>query len=291
MPVFRKTYRSYDGKVWRFFRWWIVFEQEWRILANSKPFRYLTILAMLHALLRLLQVVAYDTIRQDVTNPLSTAIRTMDEMAVNERMFFDFIRMQSPLTFIIMLYAGSGLLCNDLRNNLTEVYFAKPLTWRDYVLGKVATLLCAGLFVTALPAIGMVVMHNALLADMITLKTTWWWATSSILFSLVIVVPAALAILASSALVSSQRFATITVFMLLMASSAMAWLFANMLRDMRYLVISIPMSMNRLGTELFEVRGWAHRLEWQPCVAILALVSLVSLVIVAWKARRAEVAQ
>jgi hypothetical protein len=291
VPVFRRTYRSYDGHVWRFFRWWIVFEQEWRILANAKPFRYLTMLGLLHGLLRMLQVIAYDTIRQDVTNPLSTAIRTMEEMAVNERLFFDFIRMQSPLTFIIMLYAGSGLLCNDRRNNLTEVYFAKPLTWRDYVLGKVMTLLCAGLLVTAVPAVAMVAMHNMLMADMMVFQATWWWATSSVLFSLVVVVPAALTILASSAMVGSQRFATITLFMLLLASSAMAVLFANMLRDMRYFVISVPMSMNRLGIELFDVREWSFRLEWQPCLIVLSVLSVVSLIIVAWQSRRAEVAQ
>lgn len=290
MPVYRQTYRSYGGRVRRHFRWLVVLGQEWRVLAGTRPFRYLTLLAMLHALLRLLLIIGVNTVNQSANTLFTAAIRTSDFADVNERMFYDFIRMQSPLAFIIMLYAGSGLICNDLQNNLPEVYFAKPLTWRDYLMGKLSTLLAAGLLVTALPACVMVAAHNALAADMQVLRDTWWWAPASVAFSGVIVVPAALTILASSALVKSQRFAAVAVFMLLIASSAMGMLFAQMLRDVRFVVLSAPMAMNRLGVAIFDVQVFTFRIGWAPCAMLLGVLSAGAFAVLAWKVRRAEVA-
>ncbi|MFP4500426.1 MAG: ABC transporter permease subunit [Candidatus Hydrogenedentota bacterium] len=289
MPIYRQSYREYEGEVRRHFRWWTVLEQEWRILVSAKPFRYLTLLALVHALLRLFQVIAYDTVRQDATSALSVAIRTVEDFAVNESLFYDFIRIQAPLAFLLMLYAGAGMICNDFRNNLNEVYFAKPITWRDYLFGKLGVLLCVGLLVTAVPAVVLVAAHNLLLADVAVLAETWWWAPASVAFSLVIVVPAALTILAVSAIVKSQRFAAVAVFMLVIAASAMGGIFAQMLRDPRFVILSPPMAMNRVGIALFGVRQWTYRLDWAPCLALLGVWCVLALVLLAWRIRRAEV--
>ena len=63
------------------------------------------------------------------------------------------------LVFITIIDAGSGLICNDFRNNLMEVYFSKPLNWRDYVMGKVMTLVTIGMALSAIPTLFMALLH------------------------------------------------------------------------------------------------------------------------------------
>ena len=288
MPVYRQTYRSYEGRVRRHFRWLVVLGQEWRVLADARPFRYLTLLAMLHALLRLLFIIGVSTVDRETL--VSRYLDVMGLASVSQSVLYSFIQMQSSLAFIIMLYAGSGLVCNDLQNNLPEVYFAKPLTWRDYLAGKVATLLAAGLLVTALPACVMVAAHNALAADMQVLRDTWWWAPASVAFSAVIVVPAALTILASSALVKSQRFAAVAVFMLLIASSAMGTRAFTMWSKVENAVLSVPIAINRLGEVILGVHGRTYNVNWLTCALLLGLLSAGALAVLAWKVRRAEMA-
>ncbi|HEX73400.1 MAG TPA: hypothetical protein ENN65_08815, partial [Candidatus Hydrogenedentes bacterium] len=245
MPIYQRSYRHFEGRTRQRFRWWIVIEQELRVLATARPFLILLLLALLHCILRLLQVVAYDVVIQDPNHPLTPILRQIQGLMVNEQMFFDFIRLQTPLIFILFLYAGSGMICNDFRYNLMEVYFSKPIRWYDYALGKFLALVLLGLSISAAPAIFLVVLHNMLLAKMEVLQQTWWWPLPILGFSLVVIVPAALAILASSALLPSQNFAAIAIFMILIANSTMAGAFAGLLQNRNYFIISVPMALHR----------------------------------------------
>ena len=74
----------------------------------------------------------FDYIMQDPNTMLYPIIKQLKVITVNDQTFFDFIRWQSPLVFVVLLFAGSGMICNDVRNNLTEIYFSKPLNWRGH---------------------------------------------------------------------------------------------------------------------------------------------------------------
>ena len=94
---------------------------------------------------------------------MAAMLSQLQGITVKSSTFFDFISLQTPVMFIILLYAGTGMICNDFRNNLMEIYFSKPLRWHDYLLGKAATLILLGLSVTALPALFLIAEHVILL--------------------------------------------------------------------------------------------------------------------------------
>lgn len=290
MPVYEQTYRNYEGGLRHKFRWWIVIEQEFRVLSRSRVFKFLVLLAGLHVIFRVLQVVGYDVIVQDPNHPMAPLLKQVDVIVVNARMFYDFVVIQTPLMFITLLYAGSGMICNDIRNNLMEIYFSKPLRWYDYVLGKVLALILLGLALTAGPVLFVLIQHNMLLPGMQTIQDSLFWGSAAIGFSLIIVIPTALCILACSALMPGQNYAAITVFMLLIANSAMATLLAGALRERDYLVLSFPMTLNRLGQQLFQDKRLLFELRWEWSMAFVAATCLTALAIVMWRARRAEVA-
>jgi len=290
MPIYDQSYRSYTGSAKRRFRWLIMIEQEFRILFKSRIFFLLQLAGALHICLRVFQLVAWDMVRQDPLNPISPFIGKIDVLVVDAQMFFDFVRLQTPIVFMSVLFAGSGMIANDFRNNLMEIYFSKPMSWRDYVLGKVSTLTLVGLLQTGIPAVLMVMMHIIFIPTWEEFQNSWWWAPASFGFALVIVLPTVLGILASSAVFMSQSFGAIAVFMLLIANSTMGVIIAELLRDREYLIIAFPAVLNRIGQHLFEQDNLLYESNWLYSLGLVGAVCAVSLLLVSLRVRRAEVA-
>ena len=290
MPIYSNTYREYDGQPRRRFRWLVVIEQELKTLAKFRVFKIMCLVAFLHIILRMLQVIAYDVLAQDPNNPLQIIFANLDVVVINAGTFFSFLYMQTSVMFIILLYSGAGMICNDMRNNLMEIYFSKPLTWVDYALGKILTLILLGLSITALPGVLLVGLHNLLLPEMATLQASWWWPLSITAYSVAMVTPAALCILACSALLPSQNYATITIIMALVANSSLAGLLAGLLRQRNYLAVSFPLSLRRIGERLFDDRRVLFSLSWHWSLLFVVTVCIIALLIVLRRVRREEIA-
>jgi len=290
MPIYRQSYRNFEGRMLHRNRWLIVLEQEWRVLNSSKIFLALMILALIHIALRFIQITLFDVVMQDPNHPLTPFLNRVEFIVVNENMLIEFIRLQTPLMYLLLLYAGSGMICNDFRNNLMEVYFSKPITWLDFAVGKVLALITVGLSVTALPGVLFVVLHNALVPSLDLLQKSWWWIPSIVLFSVVMVVPASLAILASSALLRSQGHAAITIIMISVVNGIFGPLLAGLLRESNYLIIWFLMAQGHLGELLFKRNFNLWTLHWGWSLAYVVGICLLCAAIVFRRIKRAEAA-
>jgi hypothetical protein len=290
VPIYTKTYRRYDGQPRHHFRWFVVIEQELKTLAKFRVFKILVLIACLHIILRLLQIVAYDVLAQDPNNPLQIVFANLDIAYIGPDTFFSFLYLQTTILFVILLYSGTGMICNDFKNNLMEIYFSKPLTWVDYCMGKILTLMLIGLCLTALPGVLLVGLHNLLLPSMETLSASWWWPIAIVGYSFIIVIPITLGILGCSSLLPSQNYAAITLIMLLVANSSLGVLFASMLKQRDYMAISFPLSMRRVGETIFGDERILFSLAWYWCLLYVAVVCIIALLIVLRKVRRAEMA-
>jgi ABC-type transport system involved in multi-copper enzyme maturation permease subunit len=290
LPIYTQTYRTYEGQARRRFRWWVMVQYELRILLRTRTFVALVILGYLHACLRVLQVVTYDTLGSGPPTPLSEAMRHLAMMKVDETMFFDFIRLQGPLVFLATILAGAGMICDDYRNNLMEIFFSKPLTWIDYAMGKIMALMIIGLGFTAVPGILLVIVHNMASPSLATLRDTSGWPISIVLFSLTMVTPCALGVLASSAMSRSERYASIAIFMVLFANLTIGQLLPELLHNRDYAVVAFPLAVNRIGEILFHEKHPVFELPWGWSVLFVVLVCTACLGIIGRMVKRAEMA-
>ena len=290
MPIYRQSYRTYDGTVRSHFRWWVMIKQELRVLFRTRMFVGLIIMGYIHVCLRLLQIVTFNTLNTSQRNPITDLLKQVEMFTVSSTTFFDFLRMQSGLVFLGAILAGAGMICDDYKNNLMEVYFSKPMTWRDYAAGKIMTLVLIGLSFTAIPAIILVLLHNMLAANLATLQATYWLPVSITAFSLALVVPCALGVLACSALSSSQRYASIAVFMVLFGNLTVGRIVPDLLHERNYYIIAFPLAINRVGELLFNVRRPLFELSWQWSALYIGVVCAVCLWFICSRARRAEIA-
>lgn len=288
MPIYKQSYRAFDGKAHIPFRWWVIVKQEMRIIFSSKMFVYLMIMGVFHLCFRVFQVTVCDMMHMAKHNPMLMHLQSMELFTINPKMFYQFLVIQAPLVLISSMMAGSGMICNDFRDNLIEVYFSKPMTRRDYVAGKIMTLLIIGMLLTAIPGIFLVILHNLLAPGIATIQATWWWPLSILAFSLCLVLPVTLGILASSALFSSQRYASIGVLMILMASTMLGEFLPGQLKDPRFALFSFPMAINRIGEYLFDFKRPKYDFPWQWGLTIVVIVVVIAYWAVSSKVKRAE---
>ncbi|MCX5769929.1 MAG: ABC transporter permease subunit [Candidatus Hydrogenedentes bacterium] len=288
MPIYHQTYRSFDGTVRTTGRWWAVVTHEFRVLAKSRPFLLMFLMGYPQVLLRVLQIVAVDTLASNKNNQITQMVQSVMSLKITEGMFFDFIRLQAPIVFLATILAGAGMICDDLRHNLMDVYFSKAITWRDYVVGKLMTLIIIGMIFTAVPAMFLLLLHNLLAPSMQTIHDTYWLPVPILAFSTLLVVPCALGVLASSALFSSERYSAIGVFMVLFADLIIG---QSMHRaNPQLVVLAFPLALNRVGEELFFVRRPMVPISWEASIVFTVVVCLAAFWAICRKVKRAEVA-
>src|SRR5918999_5917415 len=145
MPIHRERYRRRENGIDVRGRAWIVIAVNGlRALVRRRSFLFLMILAWIPTIVRAVQIYA-------AANMPSVA--QVDFLAINARTFRDFLNQQEPFVFFITVYAGSGLIADDLRARALQLYLSRPVTRAQYIAGKAAILMAALLSVTWLPAI------------------------------------------------------------------------------------------------------------------------------------------
>lgn len=256
MPIYEQSYRTFDGEVVRRFRWWIVVQQEARLLWKTRLFRSLMFPTFVHVIGMALWILLVDL----STSLGVQSLRAIPELAqtaaavdIEPDLFRVFIQRQGFFVFLMIVAAGSGFIGGDFKYNLVEVYFSKPLSWLDYVMGKLVTLVLVGFAACLFPALLLILLHFIFNPTWDSFKTMIATIPPAVLFSLALVLPCALAILASSSVFYSKRLAGIAVFLVLMVNSVFGGAFAAITEDERLLVISFPVAINRLGDLFFGV--------------------------------------
>lgn len=59
-----------------------------------------------------------------------------DLIPINDRFFMTIVQIQTTFAFLMCAIIGPGLISPDLTNNAMPLYLSRPLTRRDYILGK-----------------------------------------------------------------------------------------------------------------------------------------------------------
>jgi ABC-2 type transport system permease protein len=94
----------------------------------------------------------------------------IDELIPIDAAFFQvLLYIQSSFGFIIAVLIGPGLISPDLTNNALPLYLSRPLTRREYVLGKMSALLILLSAVTWIP-LSLLFLFEAKMAGW-----TWLW--------------------------------------------------------------------------------------------------------------------
>ena len=277
MPIYDLSYRQWSG-VWTShpYRWWVITRQGINILGRKRRFLVLMILSALPFLVRC--VMLY----------LSTVLGRIPLLTINAKFFEDFLSQQMFFVFIIAIYAGAGLIANDLKANALQIYFSKPITRRDYVMGKLGVLF----FFLALPTLvpGMLLFFLAVLfkSDASFLEQNYWVPASVLGYSLLIIATYSVVMLAVSSLSKSSRFAGIVFAALFFFSRIFYQILSVVLRSTRVAWVSLGNNLTQIGDYLLQVSPQYQSPLWLSAM-VLGLLTLGSIWLLHHRVQAVEV--
>ena len=278
LPIYEQSYRRYQAREpLKDIRFWPIAREALRSILAKRAFLILLVVAWLPFLFRVGQLVA---VRQFPQFQLM--------MPVDAKLFGEFLNGQVVFTLLLSVFGGAGLVANDLRSGAILVYLSRPLTRRDYVLGKLTVLLALNLSATLAPGL---LLYAAALALAPETFATWalvWIAPAILAQSLLVSVGTGLFVLAISAISRSARVAGLTFVLLWVGLGVAGTLLGQVLNAPLAELVSLGGDLRLVGSALFgvEVRDAVH---WSWAVVTLAAASAACLLVLRARVRAVEV--
>ncbi len=132
MAVYRRSYKPYTGALtatWT--RWLVLFRYARRNLFRSKLQTVLFTICFFYPLLCLAFI--YLAHNAGFLAQLGVA---QGMISIDNTFFFHFLSVQGVLAFLLTAFVGPGLISPDLANGALPLYFCRPFSRAEYLLGK-----------------------------------------------------------------------------------------------------------------------------------------------------------
>ena len=265
MPIHRERYRRRVGGIVPGRAWMVIAANGLRILARKRAFLFLMILAWMPVVVRGVQIWAAANV---------PGMAQMGMLAVTPRTFRDFLNQQEPLVFFITVYAGSGLIADDVRAKALQLYLSRPVTRSQYIAGKAAILMAALAAVTWLPALLLLLLVPAFMGSMTFIGDNLSLIPSISAYSIIQITLSAFLILALSSLSNSRWFVAVMYAGLAFFTHAVYGVIAGVGDSTMFSWVSIFANVHQVGDVLFRV---PPRYDTPPMVSAAVIVCVIAI--------------
>jgi ABC-2 type transport system permease protein len=175
MAVYRRNYKPYSGVLtaaWS--RCFVLFRYSRKNLFRSKFLTALFVVCFFFPVLCLMAIYLAHSASFLQEMGVPTGI-----LSIDNKFFFNFMSVQGVFAFLLTAFAGPGLISPDLANGALPLYFCRPFSRAEYVLGKSSVLVILLSQITWVPGLVLFVMQASLTGP------SWAWSNLWIAGSLV----------------------------------------------------------------------------------------------------------
>ncbi|MBM3997924.1 MAG: hypothetical protein FJ297_00030 [Planctomycetes bacterium] len=308
MPTYDLGYCGWSGDVRSAYgRWAVIAEMGIRLAWRSTWLRRLLLVAWLPAVycgifLFLFENAAKSGATQIILGQVGGAFRSIPEFAaVREAvetggletarhefwallLWLFFRHPQGVLMVILVGLVSPNLISQDLRTKAHLIYFSRPISTWEYVLGKATVLFVYLSLITVLPALSLYLLGVVLSPDLGVIRHTWDLPLRILAASVVLIIPTTSLALCYSSLTRETRYAGFAWF----ATFILGWVafMALTARDFaaqgidglatasgRWTCVSIYHTLGRVQNWVFGL----HHVPEQTTTAALALAIMTVL--------------
>lgn len=193
---------------------------------------------------------------------------------------FGFTQTTAFFTLILMAWYGAGLISEDRRLGANLLYFSRPITRLDYLLGKFLSVTAFGALALVVPTMLVCSIASFSSPNWSFLTDAWDQILKILLFSSLWVATVAVVVLAVSSAVSRKTFALVGVVGFVVVSGGVSQAFAEIFNEPRFTLFSLFKNFERVGQWILDRRGpgdpvsmeatlWALGSLWAVCLAVL----------------------
>jgi len=151
MAIYKRTYRAYAGPLtpeWS--RFWVLTRYAWRYLFRSRAMTGFFILCFFPAIVMALGLYLNhsESLLRLLRMPSGRAL--IGDFPLYFRVF---VQMQTGWAMLLTAFAGPTLISPDLVNNALPLYFCRPFSRAEYVLGKFCVIAWLVSLITWIPGL------------------------------------------------------------------------------------------------------------------------------------------
>ncbi len=279
MPIYDQGYRRYEARApLRKARFWPITREALRLVLSKRAFLGLIVAAFIPFVVRVVQIY--------VVTRFPEAGRILP---VDGRLFGDFLNQQIGFTILLSIFGASGLVANDLRTGAILAYLSRPLTRRDYVLGKLLVPMCLTLAVTLVPGLLLYVSGLSLAPELYLKWELAWIAPAIVVHAFAISLVVSLLTLAISALSRSARVAGLGLFGFIVGTEMVRLVLQEGFRQKPAMLLSVQADLRALGVALFGLTDRQVVVAWGWAALVLVALSLACLAILRARVRAVEI--
>jgi ABC-2 type transport system permease protein len=250
MAVYRRNYKPYSGALtppWS--RFLVLFRYSRRNLFRSKFLTALFVICFFYPLACFLMIyIAHNvSFLEKIGAPTGV-------LSINNKFFFNFMIVQGVFAFLLTAFTGPGLISPDLANGALPLYFCRPFSRAEYVLGKSSVLAILLSQITWVPGLVLFIVQASLAGA----SWTWshvWIAGSLILSSLIWIAILSLLAMALSAWVKWRIVAGALLLGVLFFGAGFAQAINAVLQTQSGHFFNIAYLMATIWTALFGVEA------------------------------------
>jgi hypothetical protein len=280
MPVFDQGYRPYEGpRRGRVLRWWPISVACLRTV-RKWPFVLALVAGAVPMIVKLSQAYMIGNLAG-----LGPAERFGE---FDDRFFFEAVSWETFLVVLLLWSAGAGQIAEDLRSGALQIYFGKPITQLDYVLGKLGTVVLAASLLTVVPGLVVLLGGIAFAPDSSFLTGNPLLPLEILAFALLVAVVLGTLALGVSSLARRGWIAGVALVGGYVFSIGLGKALPEILDDPRWQVVHLGNGLDAVGWWIFTgSTGTAAPLG--AAGAVIGIVVLGSLLLLARRVRSAEV--
>lgn len=269
MAVYRRSYRPYSGTLtaeWS--RFLILFRYSRRNLFRSRFLTGFFVLCFFWPIVCLVLIYLAHSASFLAKLGVPPELISIDNM-----FFLRFIIVQGWLAFLMTAFAGPGLISPDLANGALPLYFCRPFSRAEYVLGKSAVLAILLSEITWIPGIILFLIQAGFAGS----TWTWdnlWIAGSLILSSLILIAILSLLAMALSAWVKWRIIAGALLLAVMFFGKGFGEAINAVLRINSGHFVDIVYLVATVWANLFLVDNDRVISAAQACIAILVYCAI-----------------
>lgn len=159
MAVYKRTYKGYSGPTtpaWS--RFLILPRYSFERLFQSK----FLILFLMACFFYPLGCAGFIYLSHNLSFLKTFNVNVENLLEINGKFFYVFCTVQATFAYFLTALVGPGLVSPDLVNNALPLYFSRPLTRSEYVLGKMSVLVYLLSLITWVPGLILFVIQASL---------------------------------------------------------------------------------------------------------------------------------
>jgi ABC-2 type transport system permease protein len=285
MAIYRRNYKPYAGAMtpeWS--RFLVLFRYSRRNLFRSKFMTAFFVVCFFYPVVCLAAIYLAHSASFLVQLGVPSGV-----LSIDNRFFYAFVSVQGVFAFLLTAFAGPGLISPDLANGVLPLYFCRPFSRAEYVLGKSSVLAILLSQITWVPGLVLFVMQASLAGA----SWTWthlWIAGSLVLSSLIWIAMLSLLAMALSAWVKWRIVAGALLLGVMFFGAGFAQAINTVLQTQSGHFFNVAYLMGTVWNSLFQVDA-EHAIPVPQAWIALLLYCAICLALLMRKVRAYEVVQ